>query len=133
MSIKPWDSLERILRVKTLQCQGYVNTNDLTSRIPLSLWHYNCSLFLKSDLQNSIMRFDNATVALHRHTKMIYFFIFLFFYFFYLCKIFHLWIFFSSVNFSSFVIFLFICEFSQAIHFRSFDVISSFIHFWNKF
>ena len=40
MSIKPWDSLKKILKMKTLQCQSYVNINDLTSRIPLSLWHY---------------------------------------------------------------------------------------------
>ena len=130
MSIKSWDSLKRILKMKILQCQDYVNINDLTSRISLSLWHYNCFFFLKFDLQNLIMRFDNATIALQRRTKIIFLLIF---FFTYLCKIFHLWIFFSSVNFLSPVIFLFICEFSQMIYFRSLDVISSFTRFWNEF
>ena len=40
MSIKSWDSLKKILKVKILQCQDYVNINDLISRILLSLWHY---------------------------------------------------------------------------------------------
>ena len=82
MSIKPWGSLERILRVKTLQCQDYANTNGLASRVPLSLWHYNCLPLLESDLQSSIMRFDSAAVALQRRPWMIL-----------LWKTFHLWIF----------------------------------------
>ena len=78
MNIKPWDSLKKILRMKILQYQDYVNINNLTSRVSLSLWHYNCSFFLKSDFQNSIMRFDNATIALQQRTKMIFLFIFSF-------------------------------------------------------
>ena len=99
MSIKSWDSLKKILKVKILQCQNYVNINDLASRIPLLLWHYNCFFLLKSDFQNSIMRFDNATIALQQHSWMIL-----------LWKIFHLWI------FSHLRIFL-ICEFFSSVNF----------------
>ena len=82
--------------MKTLQCQDYVNVNDLTSRISLSLWHYNCLFFLKSDSQSSIMRFDNAAVALQRRIRMIFFYLS----FYFTCvRLFICEFFFSFVNF----------------------------------
>ena len=95
--------------MKTLQCQGYVNINDLTSRTPLSLWHYNCPSLLKSDLQNSFMRFYNATIALQRRIRMILLFVFSLHLtcirftceFSVICNFFlHLWIFFIGESFS---------------------------------
>ena len=54
MNIKLWDSLKRILRIKTLQCQDYANINDLTSWISLSLWHYKMKLMNKYNAINII-------------------------------------------------------------------------------
>ena len=83
MNIKSWDSLKRILKVKTLQCQGYVNINDLTSRVSLSLWHYNCFFFWSLIFRAQLCAL--TTRRLHFNDVLEWFF-------FHLWKIFHLWI-----------------------------------------
>ena len=41
MNIKSWNSLKKILKIKILQSQDYVNINNLTLQILLLLWHYS--------------------------------------------------------------------------------------------
>ena len=92
----------------------------------LMIWHhefrYRCDITTASSFWSLIFKTQlcASTTRRLRFNDAQKWFFFLSSLLFYLCKIFYLWIFFSSVNFLSSVIFFFICKFLQTIHFRSF-------------
>ena len=52
--------------MKSLQCQGYANTSGLTSRVPLSLWHYRNEDHFWNNLDNNVKFIDEIN-----HLKFI--------------------------------------------------------------